>query len=114
MIPPTRITQASLSIISIGTLLWICYAGKPIWATILMAMMLAFVMEPLVELQERIHIGRPLGAAIALILLSLVIYSLVHFSFLKTVDFMDELPQYTSRIQEQVKKFRKSSKRIDD
>jgi len=114
MIPSTRTTQASLAILALGALLWLCYTGKPILITMLVSMLLAFILEPLVELQERVHIGRPLGAALALMALSLVIYSFIHFSFLQTLEFLDELPQYTSRIQEQVKSLRKKTQRIED
>ena len=103
-----------LYIIAGTAVLLLLYFGKSVVVTLLVTVLLAFVLEPIVELQERIYIVRPLGSALALVVLSLAIYSFVHFSYLKTMDFIDELPQYTTRIKEQMDKLRKKTQRLEE
>src|SRR5437879_1308322 len=70
-------------IVALAAALALCYFGKIVFATLMFSLLLAFALEPIVEMQERIRVPRAIGALIALGLLGAVLYAVSYFSYVR-------------------------------
>jgi predicted PurR-regulated permease PerM len=110
------IAQIVVAIIAIVGLL---YLLKFVMVTILIALLLAFILEPLVHQLSRIAIPRTAGAFIAVVLAAGLAGGVGYFLYGRAGDFAAELPRYSDRIQrvltqiqEPIRKFENSTHSI--
>jgi predicted PurR-regulated permease PerM len=105
-------SNSAQKVIAIAALLAMCYFGKVILTTIMFALLLAFVLEPLVEALERIRVPRPVGALLGLLLFSAAIYAVTYFSFVRATNFIHELPKYSEQVKDTVLQFRRQAQQL--
>src|SRR2546421_1308346 len=63
-----KVSSAATTIVATAVVLTICYFAKPVLITLLVAILFAFLLEPIVNLFLRIRVPRPVGGVIALLL----------------------------------------------
>jgi predicted PurR-regulated permease PerM len=90
------------------------YLLKVVMVTTLVAILLAFVLEPLVGWFARIRIPRAAGALVAVALLVCVAGNLTYFFYNRAVDFASQLPQYSGKIRDNLAKFRAQTTKIEE
>jgi predicted PurR-regulated permease PerM len=90
------------------------YLLKVVMVTTLVALLLAFVLEPLVAWFARIRVPRPAGAIIAVALMLCLAGNLTYFFYNRAVDFAVQLPQYSGKIQHSLTKFRAQTSKIEE
>lgn len=95
---PIHKSTAAQIIIAAAVLLVICYMAKLVLVTLMVSILLAFVLEPLVGLLERIRLPRSVGAFVAVLVLLGAIYGASYFFYNRAVSFAEELPQYSQEI----------------
>ncbi len=99
MINPNT-TTASIRIIAAATVIAACYVASSVIITLICSIFIAFVLDPVVQLTERIKCPRWLGA-IAIVLLALGFLSLLGFLvYGRLVEFIADIPILSARIQE--------------
>lgn len=103
-----QIVVASVAVIGL------LYLLKVVMVTTLVALLLAFVFEPLVAWFARIHIPRPGGAFIAVALMLCLAGNLSYFFYNRAVDFAVQLPQYSGKIRDSLAKFRAQTGKIEE
>jgi len=79
---------------------------------LLVAILFAFLLEPIVNLFLRIRIPRPIGALIAMLLVGALLYGMTYAFYNKAIDFSQQLPQYTQKIRGHVMKFKERAQSI--
>ncbi|HZI59006.1 MAG TPA: AI-2E family transporter [Verrucomicrobiae bacterium] len=79
-------------------LLAVCYVAKLVLITLLVSIVLAFMLEPIVSLLERVRIPRAAGAFLAVLLLLVATYGATYFLYSRAVGFAHELPKYSEKI----------------
>lgn len=99
-------------VLAVSAILAICYAAKAPLITLFVSILVAFILDPIVDLLERIHVPRPAGAFIAVALLLGCLYGLASFSYSKAVAFLDNLPTYTENIKKATHRFRIQAEKI--
>ena len=116
-----EILQASLKagsvaqiVVAIVAVVGLIYVLKLVLITTLTAMLLAFVLEPVVSTFSRIRIPRSVGALIAVLLMASLAIGLTHFFYSRAVDFATELPKYSGRIRSEFAAFRAETSKIED
>ena len=77
--PPRRIWAQNL--IGIGAILGLCYYAEIVLAVMLVAVLLSFILAPIVDGLSRLRVPRGLGAAIAILLLLAAIVGTVYASY---------------------------------
>ena len=90
------------------------YLLKLVMVTTLVAILLAFVVEPLVGWFARIRIPRSVGALIAVALLVGVAGNLTYFFYNRALDFAIELPNYSGKIHDTLANFRAQTTRLEE
>ena len=93
-------------VVAIVAVLGLAYLLKVVMVTTLSAVLLAFIIDPLVGWLERHRIARAVGALIGVLLLVILALGLSYFFYNRAVDFATELPKYSSKIRDTVGKIR--------
>ena len=96
-----RIT-ALLWVVVIALAVTFFYFASSFWITLLMAGLLAILVEPLVGLLERLHLPRSASAAIVIVMGMILVSAGIYAFYNKASDFVDTLPQYTSKIRKAI------------
>lgn len=90
------------------------YLLKVVMVTTLVAMLLAFIFEPLVGWFARIRVPRAAGALIAVALMVCLGGNLTYFFYNRAVNFAIQLPQYSGKISDTLANFRAQTTRIEE
>jgi predicted PurR-regulated permease PerM len=94
--------------------LGLIYLLKLVLITTLTAILLAFILEPLVEWLSLVRLPRAAGALIAVTLMLLLWGALGYFFYSRAVDFATELPKYSGKVRDTVSKIRHQTTRIEE
>jgi len=101
------------AVIATGVILAICYFAKPVWVTLMISALIAFMLEPLVLLLTRYRTPRALASLLALLFLFGVIYAVGYFSYSRVTAFVNEVPHYASRIRSTFARFERQTKQLE-
>ncbi len=85
-------------VVAAAVVLTICYVAKLVLITLLVSILFAFMLEPVVNLLERIRVPRSAGAFLAVLLLLAATYGASYFLYARAVSFVHELPKYSEKI----------------
>jgi predicted PurR-regulated permease PerM len=99
-------------VIAAVAVLGLIYLAKTVLITFCVALLLAFVLEPLVRGLARLRAPRWLGSLIAVALLLGAAFAASYFFYARAVDFAQEMPRYSSRIREEIGKIRSNTQKI--
>lgn len=99
-------------VVAVVAVLGLVYLLKVVMVTTLGAVLLAFILDPLVSWLERIKVPRSAGALIAVMFLLVMTLGLSYFFYNRAVDFATELPRYSSKIRESIAKIRYQTNKI--
>jgi predicted PurR-regulated permease PerM len=99
-------------VIAFAAAVGLIYPFKPVLVTVLVATLLAFALEPMVLALARVQVPRPVGAAIALLLLGLSV-ALDFFFCNRAIDAMEELPRFSATIREDMEKVQARADQIE-
>src|SRR5256885_12232616 len=104
--------SAAATVIATAVVLTICYLAQSGLITVLVAILFAFLLEPIVNLFLRIPVPRPLGALIAMLLVGGMLYGMTYAFYGNAVKFEQQLPEYTQKIRNTVMKFKERAQSI--
>lgn len=100
-------------IIAATVILAICYVAKLILVTLLVSILFAFVLEPVVNLLEKMRLPRSAGAFLAVLFMVALIWAGSYFLYGKAMSFVHELPKYSDRIRSQLAHFRQQTNELE-
>ena len=107
-----RVQSGSLAVLAVGGVLTLMYVAKTILILVLVSVLIAFMLAPIVELCQRFSLPRPLGSAIAVLLMCLALYGLFYLSYNQADAFMNQLPKYSGRIRAVLNQVRLRAERV--
>jgi predicted PurR-regulated permease PerM len=107
--PQVNASNIAERLIAIVAIMAAIYFAKQVFITLIAAILIAFLLEPLVGGLERYRVPRPLGSAIALLCLLGLLYLASYFFYLRAQEFAEQLPQYSQKLRDSVLKFRKQA-----
>jgi len=91
----------------------VCYVAKLVLITLMVSVLLAFVLEPVVSLLQKIRMPRAAGAFLAILLMLAATYGASYFMYARAVSFAHELPQYAQRIRGMVAHVRERTNELE-
>jgi len=100
-------------IIAATVILAICYVAKLILVTLLVSILFAFVLEPVVNLLEKIRLPRSAGAFLAVLFMVGLIWAGSYFLYGKAMSFVHELPKYSDRIRSHLAHVRQQTNELE-
>lgn len=89
----------SMRIIAFCAFSVICYFGASVIITALMAIMTAYLLDPLVSVLRRLRIPRALCITISMLVAGVVVGALLGLFVERAQDFSENLPKYSKKIQ---------------
>ena len=104
--------SAAQVVLAVAAVLAVCYVAKLVMITLASALLLAFVLEPVVWHLERWRVPRPVGACIAVTLLLGCVYGVAHFSYNSAIAFINDLPKYSHKIRGTLIQFRQQAEQL--
>jgi len=107
-------TVVAQFVIAIAAAVGLIYLLKLVLVTILFSALLAFALDPLVVALAKIRVPRAVGSAIALLLLIALSLALTFFFYNRAMDFLDELPQYSVTIRENLQKLQAEADKLEN
>ncbi len=108
-----RVQESALLILAIAAVLTMLYVGKLILTVILVAILIAFVLAPIVDLLTRFQVSNAFAAFLAVLLLVIAAGAATYLSYNRAIDFMQELPHYKANIQQLIGRFREEAEQIE-
>lgn len=107
-------TVVAQFVIAIAAAVGLIYLLKLVLVTILVSALLAFALDPLVVALAKIRVPRAVGSAVALLLLIALSLALTFFFYNRAIDFLDELPQYSVTIRENLQKLQTQADKLEN
>jgi predicted PurR-regulated permease PerM len=80
---------------------------------LLVAVLLSFILAPIVDGLTRVRVPRPLGAAIAILLLLGAIVGAVYASYNQAASLVEDLPKYTTKVRDEAMRFRRKAESLE-
>jgi len=103
----------SLTLLGIGLIVLFAYFGESVLAVLFFAILLSFMLSPIVQGLERLHLPRALAALVSVVLLLAVLYGITLASYKEALIFADNLPKYAQKIQSILQPFRQQAEKIE-
>jgi predicted PurR-regulated permease PerM len=98
-----------IAVVAVGAAL---YYAQLVCVVLLISVLLAFVLEPIVRLLQKVRVPRSVAAVIAVALFVAGVYVVGNISYNRAVQFSQELPKYRNEIQGVIWKYRKQAETI--
>src|SRR5262249_47863350 len=89
----------SVRIIAFGAFSAICYFGATAIITVLLAVMVAYLLDPIATFLQRLRIPRALAIAVSMIVAGIIIAAMISLFVDRAQDFSANLPNYKTKIQ---------------
>jgi predicted PurR-regulated permease PerM len=99
-------------ILGVAVVLAVFYIAKLVLVTLLVSVLIAFMLEPLVTLLQRVRVPRSAGAFVAVVVLLAASWGASYFFYYRAVDFLQELPRYTEKLRGVVARFRQETNNL--
>lgn len=90
----------SLRVIAGAIILLFCYYAQGVVITLLLSILLAYFLDPAVELLERIHVPRTVGAMTMVLILIAVLVAVGYGLGERTADFASNWPKYSGMLKQ--------------
>jgi predicted PurR-regulated permease PerM len=86
----------SLRVIAAAVILLFCYYAQGVVITLLLSILIAYFLDPAVELLERVRIPRTVGSMIMVLILIAFLVAIGYGMGTRTADFAENWPKYSS------------------
>lgn len=103
----------SLTLLGMGLIILFAYFGESVLAVLFFAILLSFMLSPVVQALEHFHIPRAMGALISMVLLLAVLYGITTASYTEALIFADNVPKYSQKIRSMIQPFRQQAEKIE-
>ncbi len=94
----TARSNASQRIIAAGILLVFLYYAASVLMTIVLAMLLAYFLDPVVEWMENRHLPRALGSLLVVLLMVALLAGALSAVWFRVEDFVNDWPKYSAKL----------------
>src|SRR6478672_4348781 len=101
-------------VIAIIAIIGLIYLLKLVLVTTLAAMLLAYVLEPAVAGLIRLRIPRSVGSLIVVTMTLVLSLGITYFSYNRALDFVDQLPQYSTTFRDTIGTLRSKADKLAD
>jgi predicted PurR-regulated permease PerM len=110
---PTRPHHWSLTLLGIGLIVLFAYYGESVLAVLFFSILLSFMLSPLVQALESLHLPRAVAAFVSVALTVVVLYGITTASYTEALVFADNVPKYSEKIQSILQPFKQEAEKIE-
>lgn len=88
------------------------YYGESVLAVLFFAILLSFMLSPVVQALEYLHLPRALAALISVVVLLAVLYGVTAASYNQAIIFADNVPKYSQKIRSILQPFQQDAEKL--
>src|SRR5450759_4950202 len=88
----------SLTLLGMALIVMFAYYGESVLAVLFFAVLLSFMLSPVVQALEYLHLPRALAALISVAVLLALLYGITAASYNQAIIFADNVPKYSQKI----------------
>ena len=103
----------ALRTIAIGVVLSICYVAELVLVVFLIAVLMAFILAPILDLLGQFRIPRSLSSLVAVLILLGLVYGISYVSYNEAENFVKVFPKYSERIRTAVNGIRERTESLN-
>jgi predicted PurR-regulated permease PerM len=103
----------SLTLLGVGLIVMFAYYGESVFAVLFFAILLSFMLSPVVQALEYIRIPRAMAALISVIALLTVLYGVSAASYNHALIFADNLPKYSQKIRSMLQPYQQQAEKLE-
>jgi predicted PurR-regulated permease PerM len=103
----------SFTLLGIGLVIVFAYYGESVLAVLFFAILLSFMLSPVVQALEYLHIPRPTAALISMVVLVALIYGVSVASYNQAIIFADNVPKYSQKIRSILQPFQRDAEKLE-
>jgi predicted PurR-regulated permease PerM len=103
----------SLTLLGIGLIVVFAYYGESVLAVLFFAILLSFMLSPVVQALEFLRLPRALAALISVVVLLAALYGITAASYNQALIFADNVPKYSQKIRSILQPFRQQAEKIE-
>src|SRR5271157_6075640 len=102
----------SLTLLGMALVVMFAYYGESVLAVLFFAILLSFMLSPVVQALEYLHIPRATAALISMVMLVALLYGVTVASYNQALIFADNLPKYSQKIRSIVRPFERDAEKL--
>ena len=103
----------SLTLLGMALVVMFAYYGESVLAVLFFAVLLSFMLSPVVQALEYLHLPRALAALISVVVLLAVLYGISAASYNQAIIFADNVPKYSQKIRSILQPFRQEAEKLE-
>ncbi len=103
----------SLTLLGMALVVMFAYYGESVLAVLFFAILLSFMLSPVVQALEYLHIPRATAALISMVVLLALLYGITIASYNQAIIFADNVPKYSQKIRSIVQPFQQDAEKLE-
>jgi predicted PurR-regulated permease PerM len=103
----------SLTLLGIGLIVMFAYYGESVLAVLFFAVLLSFMLSPVVQALEFLRLPRAMAALISVVALLGVLYGVTVASYNQAIIFAENVPKYSQKIRSVVQPFQRDAEKLE-
>jgi predicted PurR-regulated permease PerM len=103
----------SLTLLGIGLIIMFAYYGESVLAVLFFAVLLSFMLSPVVQALEYLHLPRAMAALISMIVLLAALYGVTVASYNQALIFADNIPKYSQKIRTILQPIQRDAEKLE-
>jgi predicted PurR-regulated permease PerM len=103
----------SLTLLGMALIVMFAYYGESVLAVLFFAILLSFMLSPVVQALEYVHLPRATAALISMVALLAVLYGVTVASYKQALIFADNIPKYSQKIRVILQPFQEDAEKLE-
>ena len=103
----------SLTLLGMALIIMFAYYGESVLAVLFFGILLSFMLSPVVQALEYLHLPRATAALISMVMLVALLYGVTVASYNQAIIFADNVPRYSQKIRSILQPFQQDAEKIE-
>ncbi len=106
-------THWSQTLLGMALVIMFAYYGESVLAVLFFAILLSFMLSPVVQALEYFHLPRAMAALIGVVVLLAVLYGVTAASYNQALIFADNVPKYSQKIRSILQPYQQQAEKLE-
>jgi predicted PurR-regulated permease PerM len=103
----------SLTLLGVALIVMFAYYGESVLAVLFFAVLLSFMLSPVVQAIEYLRVPRALAALISVVVMLALVYGVTVASYNQAIIFADNVPKYSQKIRSILQPFQRDAEKLE-
>ena len=106
-------THWSQTLLGMALVIMFAYYGESVLAVLFFAILLSFMLSPVVQALEYLHLPRAMAALVSMVVLLAVLYGVTAASYNQALIFADNVPKYSQKIRSILQPYQQQAEKLE-